>query len=166
MKNKSIRQQVQIGKDNYDVIYKSRITGTLGTFDELRKGSRLKEQRLEALRSRKKFVNPDEHITEKDLEPTALRRRHTKAKAKTFKLIVDPDGIYSPRCPRCFYLNVQSTTGRESFTLGPNYPVRIAKVDFGRSKGIERLFRTLTVARYCESCETVYVAGKMEVPRY
>lgn len=167
MKNKSIRQKVTIGNDNYDVIYKSRITGILGTVDELRKGSRLRDQLLESLRLRKKFINPDEHIAENDLEPVALRRRHTKAKAKTLKLIVDPDGNQKERCPRCFFLNViEETNGRERWTLGPNYPVISSKVDYGVSGGIKRMFRTHETSKYCDCCDTVYVAGKMEVPRY
>jgi len=148
MTNNEIRRQILIGRDTFDVIYKSLITGNLGTFDELRKG---------------RWSDQDTQITPKTAEPFALRRRHTKETAAKLRLIIDESGFSKARCPRCYYLKkVDLGNGRIGFSLGNNYPVNSAKVDFGGN----RQPRRRETSKYCECCDNTYVAEKIKVARY
>jgi len=148
MTNRPIRKILTIGKDNYDVLYKSRITGNIDTFDELRRG---------------KWAKEDKGLQPAYAEPFALRRRHTKEYAEKLKLIVDEDEWVKDRCPRCFRLKVTTLAqGREKWELGNNYPVLYARVDFGG----DRIPRIRKTSKYCECCNSTYVAKEVKVARW
>lgn len=144
MASKDIRKTLKIGKKNYDVIYRSHITGNLGTFEELSKG---------------KFSELDKGIKPKQVTPRVLRERTSIKK----RLIVDSIGLYKERCPRCYSIKItEFANKRESWELGNNFPVSSSKVDFGGN----RIPRRRETSKYCESCDSVYVKEKVVVAKY
>lgn len=142
MANKEIRTKVTIGKTNYDVMYKSLFTGNVGTAEDLLKG---------------KYHEEDK---KSPIEPVALRERTAKHDRR---LILDPDGWEKPRCPYCFNIKItEYANKRDTWELGKNIPVNSAKVDFG----ISRNPRRREVAKYCDSCDRVFVKEKVVVAKY
>lgn len=151
MTNKDVREQITIGGDNYDCVYRSRITGKCATWYDLSTGR---------FDSKKEIDLRDKgHITPKDIKLVALRKR-TKKKEK---LIVDNEGWEKERCPRCFFAIVEEHPNKRiSYSLGNNYPVLSSKVDYGTGRTI----RYQETSKYCECCDTTYVAAKVVVNEY
>ena len=145
MASKDIKTNVKIGMITYDVIYRSRITGNLGTFEELEKGK----------------IHPDDfRISPKSVTPEVLRERTQK---NDRRLIIDEIGLEKPRCPYCNYVKItEFPNKRESWELGNNYPVLSSKVDFGTS----RYPRRRETSKYCDSCDRTYVKEKVVVAKY
>ena len=147
MRPKDVRKQVKIGNVNYDILFKSHITGNLGTYEELRKG---------------KFHDEDIGLSPSQTEIAVLRERTAK---QDRRLIVykEHESDKKERCPYCHYARVVlHANGRQTIELGNPYIVLSSVVD----RGSNRKPRRVETSKYCESCERTFVKEKVVVARY